>query len=327
MSNTLLREIPRTVSEALDEIDGSFDPSDRIPANHAVGPFRVFDAGASSSYADQAATLEPPTSFTSTDFIGDVQGVTKHCPASPSRLDTQDLGHADSYNIGTDWPDSFDDLLTSSLDSVQWGDLFQWDFDMPKQDMNVQNMADDDHAQDKQHSGPQNSRLEESQSLQQKREVCTTDAESESSLWPQLDVVGQAPLLLKHYNEVVISQMGSLPVNKKSAWRILNFPSAVLTLSDLTTLAVDRCDIKHANLANFYAVISASALHLSLNPEDFQDWKNLSLFTYNAAKQHLRLSLEKECTLPQKAKYKDQLMAIGAILATAVCFCEYSFLS
>lgn len=86
--------------------------------------------------------------------------------------------------------------------------------------------------------------------------------------------------------------------------------------------------IKRANLANFFALIAVSALHMSLSPKirtnrpDASDksyyWKALSERTYEAAKSFLRSSLLTECTSQSKAKYKDQLMAVGAILATAV---------
>jgi arginine metabolism regulation protein II len=91
-------------------------------------------------------------------------------------------------------------------------------------------------------------------------------------------------------------------------------------------LEINKDQIKRANLATFYALIAVSAFHLSLNPITFPNftrpgdhWKSVSSRTYEAAKQHLKLSLEKESQPgPHKAKYKEQLMGISAVLATAV---------
>jgi arginine metabolism regulation protein II len=148
---------------------------------------------------------------------------------------------------------------------------------------------------------------------------------SQDPLWPEIDLVVDAPMLFRHFNDHVIDQMGSLPIHEKSAWRILNLSSALMTLNEMTILLTNRENIKHAPLANFYAVIAVSAFHLSLNFASFPDpprtvahWKRLTNQAYAAAKLHINLTLEKESLAPGKAKYKDQLMSINATLATAV---------
>jgi arginine metabolism regulation protein II len=151
--------------------------------------------------------------------------------------------------------------------------------------------------------------------------------ELDSLAWPKLDMDVDAPLLLKHFNDKVIDQMGSLPVNEKSPWRILNYPSAIMTFTQLAVLKIDRHTIKHACLSNFYALIAVSAFHLSLNPihspkTDGTDhhWASVSMATYEAAKYHLSVSLLTESKPPNKGKYKVQLMAIASILTTSVSF-------
>jgi arginine metabolism regulation protein II len=144
------------------------------------------------------------------------------------------------------------------------------------------------------------------------------------TLWPSIDLTHDVPFLLRHFNDHVIGQMGALPIYEKSTWRILNLASAVMTLSHLTILGTVKDKIKHATLANFYAVTAVSSFHLSLNlasfsatPQSAAHWENISKRTYTAAKFHVNLSLERESIAHGKAKYKDQLMAINATLATA----------
>ncbi|KAK1623158.1 fungal-specific transcription factor domain-containing protein [Colletotrichum phormii] len=196
---------------------------------------------------------------------------------------------------------ALDELFSDSLDFLQWGDLFTWD-------IGVNNSPQPSHSMDC---------------------VPTTNQPVYDTLdgWTlsKEDLVVDAPLLLRHFYDEVINQMGSLPINEKSAWRILNFPSAIVTLSQLTILGLSSNDIRHANLSNLYAIIAVSAFHLSLNSENFPElakpgsyWMSLSKRTYECAKSQLMLSFEKESATPTKAKYKEQLMAAAAILATAL---------
>nr|RBQ95924.1 hypothetical protein FVER53263_08468 [Fusarium verticillioides] len=209
------------------------------------------------------------------------------------------------------------DFPTTSLDFLHWGDLFTWDvsvLDNPPQ------LPYDTLPMDL--NWPNESNMGFSESL----DMMPFETASDDVAWPQLDLMMDAPLLLKHFNDDVISQMGSLPINEKSAWKTLHYPSAIMTLSELTMLDVDRDQIKRANLATFYALIAVSSFHLSLNSITFPNlarpgdhWKSLSNRTYEAAKQHLKVSLEKESQPgPHKAKYKEQLMGISAVLATAL---------
>lgn len=223
-----------------------------------------------------------------------------------------DVSHAEVPSCSSEGHNAVDDFLGSSLDFMHWDDIFQWDVDVFG--VNSEQVSP---------SYPDMEIYE--QSNNGASQVAHVDSDVSDPSWPALDLVTEAPLLLRHFNDQVITQMGSLPINEKSAWRILNFSSAVFTLSQLTTLAVGKGSVGHANLANFFAIIAVSALHLSVSPINIpvsagheQDWFSLSSRTYSAAKHHLNLSLEHECTPPRKAKYKDQLMAVGAVLATAV---------
>lgn len=138
-----------------------------------------------------------------------------------------------------------------------------------------------------------------------------------------VDLVVDAPLLLKFFDDRVIDQMSSLPVTKKSPWRTLHLPAAIVTLSELTVLAPRK--IRHASKASFFALLAVSAYQLSVNETELASlerkghWEAVSVSTHSAAKYHLDLSLENETQGEGKAKYKEQVMALTAYLATSVC--------
>jgi len=320
MSAALKSDLPSTVSAVLDQLD-EIEPTTSPSGHHRindryVGPFGVFGSrmpalGDFNAESSDPVPLPSPRATAS--------GFDNSRPPGPitstSELDIMDQISETSYAAAT-LHEGFDDFFTSSLDTMQWGDLFQLDIDFSM-------IAEADTRPLELNSG--HAAVLGSTSSEPTAAIITSCKEYS---WPEIDLTNEAPLLLKHFNEEVITQMGSLPINEKSAWRTLNFPSAVLTLSQLTLLGFERSTIKRANLANFFALVAVSALHLSLSPGVQTSppdpigksyyWKSLSERTYAAAKSFLRSSLKTECTLPGKAKYKDQLMAVGAVLATAV---------
>lgn len=320
MSIQLSKNDPSTVTAALDAFESSLPRlrSD-LSVTHRVGPFGVFrlQSAPIESIAAKRAVLELHTPAINLDIATSTNREAERS-APPSSADPvgSPLGFVGAV---PEWHGDVDAFLTSSLESMQWDDLFQWDLGPFS--------AGDMHPASPQQIAMDCAKVD---SGEKTSGPTKGDNDANHNSWPELDLMNEAPLLLKHFNDKVIGQMGSLPINEKSAWRILNYPSAILTLSQLTMLAVDRGAIKHANLANFFALIAVSALHLSLSDCNgcdnagirsmARDWELLRSQTYELAKHHMRLSFEDECTLPGKAKYKDQLMAISAILATAVSY-------
>lgn len=322
MSASLTSGLPSTVSAVLDQIDefgtSSYHSGQHSFRGHHVGPFGVFGSRSPTRCDKNAMIVNPSTCTLPPLIAGSVHGSGPSIPATSSpNLRPSDLSSG-MPGSATELPESLGEFLTSSLDTMQWGDLFQWDIDyslVPETD-----------------SGPMEFNVDQTATIEVTGNEAKSaiDADQIECSWPEIDLSSEAPLLLKHFNEEVITQMGSLPINEKSAWRILNFPSAVLTLSQLTLLGFEQSRIKRANLANLFAVIAVSALHMSLSlsirtdapdaPDKSSYWKSLSERTYEAAKGFVRSSLTTECTLPSKAKYKDQLMAVAAVLATAVSF-------
>lgn len=336
MSTALIADVPSTVTAALNEIDEeSRLVEEHTSSKHAVGPFSVFGTGPLPSVETPASSSVKTAISPSVETIYS-ESIDTVLTDPPSLADNETGDKHDGHNfeaggfvnpnhVSLAGPSSFIDMLSNSLDFLQWSDLFAWDTNLLDDSLGLlpleQTLAQECSlapTMDWQADVPEPYPETQNHSLVQE------DAPYDVA-WPEVDLVMDAPLLLKHFNEQVIAQMGSLPINEKSPWRILNVPSAIVTMSHLTVFDMAKDDIKHANLANFYALIAVSSYHLSLNPTSFPSlarqgdhWKKLSEKTYEAAKHHLQLSLEMESRLPNKAKYKDQLMAVAAILATSV---------
>jgi arginine metabolism regulation protein II len=326
MSASVVDGLPSTVSAALDdldEIENSYaDLGKDCHQTRQLGPFGVFKASALVPSGDEVRLAQPIPYRSPSRTVGNVD--VSMSPGFATSFPNPGPSHQTSGvpNAGAEVHESLDAFLTSSLDTVQWGDLFQWNLDYPA--------AIETHSWS---SGPHLADQTFPHDNVDIGSIVVVNTACDGFSWPEIDLFGDAPLLLKHFNNEVITQMGSLPINEKSAWRTLNFPSALFTVSQLTRLGLERSTIKRANLANFFALIAVSALHLSLwsngqtNTPDVADkshyWRSLSTRTYEAAKNFLRSSFATECTLQGKAKYKDQLMAVGAVLATAVCRLPY----
>ena len=149
----------------------------------------------------------------------------------------------------------------------------------------------------------------------------TPQQSPEDPVSPPMDILPDAPFLLKHFQDHVVTQIMSLPIGHRSPWSVINIPAAVLTLSDLTYLG--RQDVNGARLANLYSILALSAYHLSRNPSNdsthsSEHWKRMTTRSYTLAKERIHQSLMTEVHGVGRAKYKDQLMAISGMTAFAV---------
>ncbi|KAJ3538811.1 hypothetical protein NM208_g5738 [Fusarium decemcellulare] len=313
MTSALINGVPSTVTAALSEIEEeskTLDIEADAPSTFSIGPFQVFKFE-SEPCTSMGTAVSDSVSFSGMD-IDDLSEDRSQVYSEPAGFDVTKSTFSN-------------DFATSSLDFLQWGDLFTWDvsiLDNPPLLSSFNPSQDSIDTLPINLNWPTEPNVNFSETLDP---MLSLDTSATDLAWPQMDLIVDAPLLLKHFNDDVISQMGSLPINEKSAWRTLHYPSAIMTMSQLTVLDTNKDQIKHANLAIFYALIAVSAFHLSLNSTTFpalarpgDHWKCLSNRTYDAAKHHLKLSLEKECQPPNKAKYKEQLMGISAVLATAL---------
>lgn len=137
----------------------------------------------------------------------------------------------------------------------------------------------------------------------------------------ELEVLDHAKVLLKQFRDFVIPQFSPVPMNNKSPWEINNWNAAVRTHADMTYLASH--DVKHANKANLFAILGCSAHSITkalLCVDNISPEKGTQIleFVSKRAKKHMQESLKLETSGSQKAKYKDQLMAIFSLIALAV---------
>ncbi|KAJ5915240.1 hypothetical protein N7454_011135 [Penicillium verhagenii] len=142
------------------------------------------------------------------------------------------------------------------------------------------------------------------------------------------DLLHNAQILLKHFQDVVIPHIMAIPFGLKSPWRILNLPAAVVAFGDSTFLGTDG--VSHARLANLFGIIACSALDLALRPHDgilesSDHWHYTASQLYQNAKDHMQISLQHETQGPRKAKYKDQLMSANILTQYAMPSSFYDF--
>lgn len=128
-----------------------------------------------------------------------------------------------------------------------------------------------------------------------------------------LDILSEGHLLLRHFSENVVTRIIWLPMTQKSPWIILNIPHAMVTLDQITYMK--QANIKHASLANLYGILACAAYHLTANPNIIPDrpnqyWAQVSATAYKQGKLHANKTIETELEGPNKAKYKEQLMAL-----------------
>lgn len=298
MCTSLTAAVP-SVGRALFRLDERSNDHDVCSR---VGPFGVFKL----SFASNALPLNPMSpspaltiehnADASLPFAGELE------PVDTVLLNRDKLSVPGDF---LEWSDLFDwnhDLLTDvdgihHLDQASSSSLLDWQLSDPSLPFPV---------------GPDN----------ELRKPAIDFLDNYADLASPVDLVVDAPLLLKFFDDRVIDQMSSLPVTEKSPWRILHLPAAIVTLSELTVLAPRK--IHHASKASFYALLAVSAYQLSVTEtglasvEQKSHWEAVSISTHSAAKYHLDLSLEKETQGEGRAKYKEQVMALTAYLATSV---------
>lgn len=138
-----------------------------------------------------------------------------------------------------------------------------------------------------------------------------------------INVLSEASFLLNIFQNHLASRLTVVPLGQKTPWSTLNVPAAIVTLGDMTIL--DAPDINHARQANLYSLLACAASYIGMTPShqlstpaSADYWKQIATQSYNDAKDHLRLSLNQETDGPAKAKYKEQLMAIFAMMESAV---------
>lgn len=329
LSTSLLASVESSVNEVLEDLEGQVRAlQDEQAIQVSVGPFGVFNSVTHISHnSGDVPNENGPTEDHDLSPVP-VGACTRKIQRTSLMIDEdypdpsfgncavnieQDSAHDDFGLVDFE---GWQDLFPGSLDCLQWTDLFTADAfqELPRVPPERIPAADQLEWPPLQTSGADSGAI---------ATTLTTapDSTPEALGWPVLNLDADIPLLLQHFDAKVVNQMGALPVNEKSAWRILNYPSAVVTHAKLTAVPIVKRDVTHAGLSNFFAVVAVSAFHLSVNPEASpnlerrsEHWVSLSNQMYESAKYHLGISLASESEGPGKAKYKDQLMAMAAIL-------------
>ncbi|KFY24890.1 hypothetical protein V493_04972 [Pseudogymnoascus sp. VKM F-4281 (FW-2241)] len=308
MSASLITNLrSHSVDGSLAEIDAKTkDPASFISSDVSIGPFGVLNLNVKALEVD---TCDVNQGAEVVDPVGDLQ----NSQTTPSSMGT----FGPILNVG---------------ETLQWADLFELDFEsilMTHELMNeagatVPNLTTDNafainDDQFMQYADPPPLYdLENPKSTQNG----STGMEPEYSpaILYEVSSVDDAQYLLKHFQDCVVPQMSFMPASSKSPWRTLNLPEAVRTLAEMTYLGTGN--VKHASIANLYALLGCSAYHLSANPtvqvgKTVEYWANIVSRCKEHAKTHMQISLRHELKGATKSKYKDQLMAILSMLAFA----------
>ncbi len=252
---------------------------------------------------------------------------------SPTLDQSEDPVHGHKFDVPIDFTTGSISDLDSLLDIGNvfgWNDLFDTGLDVssPSHDEHIYedplsmlaraaNQPVDSHYGDSS-DGFTRSGVAESVDTPEENIVPSVSAPTEMT---ETETLSHGQTLLRYFRDVITPTYSPLPVNSKSPWEIMNCYAAVQTLADMTFLQVT--DVKHANKANLFGIIACSAFTMA---ETHQDLPNLypakcQQIVEDAsirAKKHLQESLKTETRGTQKARYKDQLMAINTMIALAV---------
>lgn len=328
MTDEMTLSLPSSsIDAALNDIESRVrDAKDTEPDDIIIGPFRVLKLRKGVTMPQQDV-LQPDANETVTLEPSSVQ-CELHLGAFMSEMLYQPIhNHFGQFSPGT--IDSFGSLD----DSLQWGDLFGLSFDNALEPLvgafeselgktTIQETVIPDSTV----TGYGDINL-----FNAPMESCASEETSEHAealakppLLPTDIVMAQAQRLLRHFKSDVIPVISSLPMTSKSLWEILNFNEAVNTFANLTCI---NTEVTQAKSANLYAILAISAYHILKTQmdsnsfhENLRDWQAIVDAAALKARNCLRQSLSEESSGQRKAKYKDQLMAILALMTFSVTY-------
>ncbi|KAJ3467959.1 hypothetical protein MRS44_005523 [Fusarium solani] len=288
MCQALAAGIPSTVDAALADLE----ESSKVPAQaSAIGPFSVLNF-----------SLQTPQTCTSPSTHSSSSQQNKDCSQIvASQLNIAATSSTLTEELALPTPDA---SAGSFTDFLQWGDLFNWDIipnSMALDDPFLTNDIDSTRCEGQ----PSNLMIPgcTNTSPHASTRPIEYPTSAQYNLVLPVDVLPDAPRLLTHFENVVVHRMSSLPIYEKSPWSTMHIPAAMITLSKLTLFSVDASKISYANIGDL------------CRGEGY--WTAVYETTYEAAKKHLDQSLEKETQSSNKAKYKEQLMAMGSTTTTS----------
>lgn len=124
----------------------------------------------------------------------------------------------------------------------------------------------------------------------------------------------EAPALLRHFKDNLISLSFPLKSCRKCPWQTIHLPSAMSTYAELSICQT----ASHTKLSLFYSLLSASSLHLFTRDQAALNLNWSGKGFKELAKRHLRLALSEEVIGVKQAKYKELLMAILSMVMLSV---------
>lgn len=146
----------------------------------------------------------------------------------------------------------------------------------------------------------------------------TPHMDRQLSLFSANQPPAEAPFLLSHYMNEVIPLLSPIVHHKNNPWSVLHLRSALQTLSQLAI----NYPCNYAHLTIFYALLAASCFHLSASDVNSAGdaWEKKAKVHFTNALKSLKLSLQHETnsSQPKKAKYKEILTAILALVGVGV---------
>lgn len=295
-----------SIDASLTEVDlRSRDPDRQPDGDIVIGPFAVLD------FTTSASKLQArPQIFASPE---EELASTEPAPAA------EPMGSVIAEQVPDTSPVSIVDSLSQMDDFLHWSDLLSFSPDQAGLISHPTLSMPNDFSFD---LGNEMGLFQDAPCAQAEPTGISNSQQASvelAALTPE--VLKDAQFLLKHFQDVVIPQIMAIPFGQKSPWKILNLPAAVMAFGDTTFLGTGG--VSHARLANLYGILACSAIDLALKPptelvEATERWHQIANQTYQLAKDHIQISLQQETHGPNKAKYKDQLMAANILTQYAV---------
>lgn len=284
----------RSVNDSLQEIDDGSEEASLYPGQSSfIGPFGILSlqkaeaspAPNDQGEADALPTLDSPSAIELDILPTDLTDISSHLQNVEEFLDWPDL-----FDIDLSWSDlSFDDISTA-----------------PSQFPPAPDMGN---------------------TAEQESGTFAIMASSENvNLNPSDFSLGnvqiqEAQMLLRRYKDIVVAHSFSFPLYGTSPWESLNIDAAVITMGRISFMGIDR--VSDAAMSNLLALLAVSSAHKAAEIRNqgiqgAEHWEKISMESYTRGKDHLQRSLKSEANANPPPKYKEQMMAISAMLSFAV---------
>lgn len=116
----------------------------------------------------------------------------------------------------------------------------------------------------------------------------------------------QAPGLMRHFKENVLTLSFPLRNCRKCPWQTIHLPAAMSTYAELSISGT----ASHIKLSLFYSLLAASCLHLFTRNQTALDLDRSGRDFKRIAKEQLEQALKEEAIGPKQGKYKELLMGV-----------------